>query len=333
MKPFTSKKQYDIINKRGVIMSSKNMDSSVNDFFNKIAEIKQEYKNNNNNAVTEKLLILAKKYCDYTFVGDYLLNLAEEYITNGDYQTGVSIIKIVDENFNYVNNTTLLNLRMAEYHIENNEYDKGIEYLIKLCSSVSNYEESIEFNELTKVWQKYKHLVKDKVAPSVSVNSCSTPLKPEECSMNIEEIFSLPHSELLNELSVHLNEMSANGDALDLLNETEKTVFYIDKLCSEVNSGGFGGYLYYNGHHFNNTCKSLEKIKATEMISLMENIKTKFPKKIIPETIISIQNAIDSLEENGIDFEAEDSLFYDTEEKKLLDILVKFILVNKKKFR
>lgn len=314
-------------------MSSKNMDSLVNDFLNKIAEIKQEYNNNNNNAVTDKLLILTKKYRDYAFVGDYLLNLAEEYITNGDYKTGISIIRIVNEYFNYVNNTTLLNLRMAEYYIENNERDKGIEYLIKLCSSVINYEESIKFNELTVLWEKYKHLVKDKVAPSVSVNSYSPPLKPEEYSINIEEIFSLPHSELLNELSVHLNEMSANGDALDLLNETEKTVFFIDELCSEVNSGGFGGYLYYNGHHFNNTCKSLEKIKATEMMSLMENIKTKFPKKEIPESIIKIQNAIDSLEENGIDFEAEDTLFYDTEENKLLGILVKFILENRKEFR
>lgn len=314
-------------------MGKKHKHNIVN-FIKSITEIKNEYQEENSvEGLAKNLLILTKEYHNCMGIGDYLLALGEEYISNNDYLAGITFIKIVDEYYSFVANTTLLNLRMAEYHIENNEIDIGIEYLFKLCSAVSNYEESIEFNELTAVWEKYKHLVKDKVPASVAIHSFNAPLKPEECSVMIDKIFSLPKSEIIHELSIHINELSANGSELNHLNKTEKVFFYIDELCAEVNSGGFESYLYYNGNHYQNVIHSLETIKAVEMLSLMKTIQSKFPKSKIPKTLNSIQNVMDSLEEKGIDFENEDSQFYDTQEKTLLALLLDYVLENKHHFR
>lgn len=307
---------------------------NIVNFIKSITEIKNEYQEENSvEGLAKNLLILAKEYHNCMGIGDYLLTLGEEYISNNDYLAGITFIKIVDEQFSLVANTTLLYLRMAEYHIENNETEIGIEYLLKLCSAVSNYEESIEFNELTAVWEKYKHLVKDKVPASVAINSFNAPLKPEECSVMIDKIFSLPKSEIIDELSTHISELSSNGSELNHLNKTEKVFFYIDELCAEVNSGGFESYLYYNGNHYQNVINSLETIKAVEMLSLMKTIQSKFPKSKIPKSLNSIQNVMDSLEEKGIDFEIEDSQFYETQDKTLIALLLGYVLENKNHFR
>ncbi len=313
---------------------SKKHTLNIEDFLKSISEIRKKYqKERSIEELTKDLLILANEYHNCMGIGDYLLTLGEEYISNNDYPAGITFIKIVNEYYSFVANTTLLNLRIAEYHIENNEIELGIDYLLKLCSAVSNYEESIRFNELTAVWEKYKHLVKDKVSASVAINSFNAPLKPEECSLMIDEIFSLPKSEIIDELSTHIKELSANGNELNRLNKTEKVFYYIDELCAEVNSGGFESYLYYNGNHFQNVINSLEIIKAVEMLLLMKTIPSKFPKNQIPKSLYGIQKTMDFLEEKGINFEMEDTQFYETEEKVMLALLLDYVLENKNHFR
>lgn len=100
-----------------------------------------------------------------------------------------------------------------------------------------------------------------------------------------------------------------------------------------MNSGGFESYLYYNGNHYQNVINSLETIKAVEMLSLMKTIQSKFPKSKIPKSLNSIQNVMDSLEEKGIDFEIEDSQFYETQDKTLIALLLGYVLENKNHFR
>ena len=151
--------------------------------------------------------------------------------------------------------------------------------------------------------------------------------------MKIGEIFALPHSELLEALSTHLGELSANGEALNYLNKTEKVLFYIDELVMEVNSGGFEGYLYYHGHHFGSLRKALETVNAVKMRDLMDTIQGKFPRGKIPKSLSAIQRAMDAMEDKGIDFEAEDEQYYDSLEKDLLDLLIAFALSNQEHFR
>lgn len=311
------------------------MEYVADKFLAEIEEIQEKYKEDKDTEkFANRLSSSALKYKKYFGTGDYLINLAEEeYYSKGDYLAGLSIIKVVHKHFKNIADELTIYLRMAEYYIENGETEKGTEYLIKLCTeTVDNYEESIGLRELTAVWEKYKHLVEGKVPPSKVYNS-GNPLPPEKCTMQIGDILNLSDDKLLNELSAHLSEMSANGEVLSRLNKWEKLVFYINELCEEVNSGGFSNYLYYCGNHFEKVKVSLETIDAEKTVELLNAVENKFPRKKVPKNIDSIQNNLDKMEEKGIDFETEDEQYYTSIEKELLNKLTAYILENKKHFR
>lgn len=285
------------------------------------------------------LLDFARRYDGRINVWDLLLNVAEEYISGGDRDTGWAILLTLREHEEQTFNQTTLFLRLAEYYLENGDAETGTGYLIRLCTDVvSNYEESIAFNDLTPVWEKYRHLVEGKVPPSVPTvsaiqNSGLVPLSPADCSMGIGEILALPEDEILSALSEHLGQMSANGSALNSLNKWEKAVFYADELCMEVNSGGFEHYLYYHGTHFEKAYQALETMDAPSVRSLMDTVRSRFPRGRIPKSQDAIQNTPDRLEDKAVDFEDADDIFYDTAEKELLLRLLRYVLENKNHFR
>lgn len=229
-------------------------------------------------------------------------------------------------------NTTAHFMRLAEAYLAKGETESARACLVLLCHRCSNYEESLEWNGLTEAWQKHKHLVEGLVPPSRRFMSAQ-PLLPKDCSMQISEIFALPDDELLSALSDHLGELSANGDALNSLNKWERTAYYVDELCMEVNSGGFGSYLYYHGTQFEKAYKAMETIAAPGVLALLETIRAKFPRKRIPKTEDALQDTLDAMEERGIDFEREDAVFYSDAVNELLARLLAFILENKQKFR
>ena len=304
-------------------------------FADKISKIQEKYKIDKDiKKLENNLLLIAVKYKNCFGMGDYLINLAEEeYFIKGDYLAGITIIKNVDKYYKSIADDVTLYLRMAEYYIENGETEKGVEYLIKLCTeTVSNYEEAIGFRKLTEVWGKYKHLVEGKVPPSEVCNN-GNPLSPEKCTMQISDIFNLADDEMLSELSTHLNEMSANGEVLNCLNKWEKIFYYVDELCVEVNSGGFSNYLYYHGNHFEKVKSALETIGAEELFELLKSVEEKFPRNKVPKNIDSIQNTLDKMEEKGIDFEAEDEKYYNETETNLLEKLTVYVKENNKRFR
>ena len=304
-------------------------------FIKDITHIQQQYQTSNDiNKLQADLYSFTDKYKAFHGIGDYMINLGEQYIDNGNYEAGILFIKTANERVSYIYNDVTLYLRMAEYYFINQETEKGTDYLIRLCTeTTSNYEESIEFRELTAVWDKYKHLVEGKVPASIPINNVPKPLPPEKCSMSITDIFALPDEDILTELSTHLAELSSNGEYLNYLNKWEKIVFYADELCMEVNSGGFNSYLYYHGKHFEKARQAFETICATQMLSLTDTIINKFPRKKVPKSMNAIQNAMDTMEEKGVDFETEDTFYYETAEKELLEKLLSYVLQNKEHFR
>ncbi len=229
-------------------------------------------------------------------------------------------------------NTTEHFMTLAEKYVNEERLEEAKACLILLCESCDNYEESIEFNELTEKWQKYRYLVENLVPPSVKFNS-TVPLLPEECTMQIKDILSLSDEEILPALSKHLSEISGGGEATDLLNKWESIVYYADELCVEVNSGGFDSYLYYHGLHFENALKALEAISAFDCLEILNCVKKKFPQKLIPKNEKALQDTIDSMEEKNINFEEEENLFYSKGEKELLKCLSSYVKENKKHFR
>lgn len=285
-------------------------------FHKEFLEIYEKYQVETNLKNLEKELYkLARKYKRYPFVANIYVNFGDQLIENGENEAGILYLQIATEIFNAYADEVTCFLRFAEYYIEKGDKEKGISYLMKLCcETTSNYEESIEFRELTQVWLRYKPLVEHKVLVSISLNDKRMPLAPEECSIKIQDILSLSKDELLLELSTHLYEMSGGGDCLNYLNRWERCVFYIDRLCVDINSDGVEHFVEYHRTHLKQTMKAMEEVGIYTGVQLLENIQKK------------IKSHID-------DFEDEEDFYYHFVEKDLLEKLYIYVISNKSRFR
>ena len=250
----------------------------------------------------------------------------------GDIAGGGACLLALEKYFPHFNNQVIFRLRMAQYHMEMGEEEAARESPLALCREIRNYEEAIEINGLTALWEKYRHLVQGLVEPSIRVitNRIKT---PGECDLQIADILALPDEDILTELSNHLQELSGDGDMIQGLNKWERTAYYVDELCMEVNSGGFEGYLYYHGTHLDKAYKALEQMGAAEMTALLDRVRAKFPRNRIPKAADSIQNTMNRMEEKGVDFEAEDDCYYGGAERELLAKLTAYVRENGKHFR
>ena len=269
---------------------------------------------------------------DY-LIGNLLVEAGDDAMEKGDTEAALVFLKAAEKCPNVGDETTLY-LRLAQIHLEKGQQEEGVAYLIKLCTEgPSNYEESIGFRELTEVWNRYRHLVDGLVPPSVSIYSGPRPLSPDECSRSIAEIWALPEDEILSALSDHVGEMSGSGEELNYLNKWERSFFYLDEISMEVNSGGFDSYLFHCGEHFHKARKALEAIDSPAMTALLDAVTAKFPRGKVPKSMDAIQNALEKLEEKGVDFEEQDDAYYNGVESEFLPKLLTYVLENKKHFR
>lgn len=310
-------------------------------FCGEVKQLKQQYSQTNApETLADGIRLLSENVAYHPFA-HLLILLGDAYITEGDFEAGIACMKSAAANFPDIYHYPLFYLRMAQYHMEKSETEIGLDYLIRLCTEIKDYKAYIVLHDMIEIWEKYKHLVADRL-PEVNVDevlvtttvlSSAQIMTPDKCSQTIDQIFSPPHTTLLADLSSHLDEMTANGTLLNYLNKWERAFYYADEICTEVNSGGFEHYLYYHGTHFVKACQVFAQIGAQQMLCIAEQIKNKFPHGRIPKSALSIQNAMDRLEEMGIDFEEEDEIYYSSAEKELLDRLTAYVLENQKHFR
>lgn len=268
------------------------------------------------------------------FDGNYVLAVlhGEQFIEQGQYDKGIELLKLAEGQPN-IDEVTLY-LRLAEYYTERNDIERGIAYLKKLCTeTVDNYEEAIDNRGLSAVWMKYRRLVDGKVPKSIRFNEPSMPIAPDQRTMQIDAIMALSDDELLSALSVHLGELSAEGEALESLNEKERVVYDADLMMTEVNSGGFGHYLYYHGDRMGALENALGLLGAEKCIALLGCVKGKFPKANPPKELGKLQSRLDKMDEKGIDFEDEDEYYYENAEKELIERLCAFVRANRAAFR
>lgn len=312
------------------------MDTLVSSVTAQLKSIKKNFEQSRDlKALKENLEEFSEKYKNYLGIGDVLINRGEEYYASGQIPAGQIFMLTADKYFDDVFDTTTLCLRCAEYYVEKGETEKGTEYLISMCEEIENYEESVAIRDLTDVWEKYKHLVEGKVTKSISVNfesasSEKVSVSPENCSMQIDDIFSLAGDKLITELSTHLYELSDNGDYPESLNSWEKTVFFADEFWQEINSDGIDGYLYYYGCNFNQAYNAFKKLKAEKTVEILSAVRKKFPNKKVPQKLAVLQNFLD---ENEPDFEDEENLFFKTCQEEVEEKLLAFIHKNKNRFR
>ena len=273
---------------------------------------------------------IAELYGDYFGVGDLILGYGEELIDNGSYNAGVEIVRIVEKYFKAVANQTLLCIRLAEWEFENGNAEKGKAYLERLVSKVDNYEEAIDVNGLTDIWNQYKTNLD---LPKSMHFMKKSPLSPAECTLVIEDIMQLPQDELLSKLSEHLNELCAYGEQIELLSEAEQTVFYIDEFIEDVNSDGISHYLYYRGDHYEKLLLSVTKINSPSSHALLGMIVRKFPQGKIPSKVKKIQSSLEKMEKRGIDFEDAEQMYFEKVENELLKNLLIYVANNSHRLR
>ena len=139
-----------------------------------------------------------QKYKSVEYLPMIMMNYADELRSKGKYDIAdLMYLEMADnKHLKYIYDEVTLYLRLAEYYINNSEIEKGKSYLIMLCDEIDNYEEAIEFRELSAEWQKLKHYVVDEIKPSlVTMN-------------DTDEDELVPDNELLELL---LSEMGSGG--------------------------------------------------------------------------------------------------------------------------
>lgn len=275
-------------------------------------QLKVLFEGENGKEEVERILPdVFKKHRDNYAICVDIVDYGDALMGQGKLEVGIRCLQIARDFWgSYVNDVTYY-LRSAEYYLELGETELGISFLIKLCCETStNFEEIIEICELTPVWKKYKHLVEGKVPASLF----DKPLAPEECSMQIEDILQLQEDELLSELSMHLYELSRNGESLNYLNRWERLVFYLDSLCTDINSDGIEHFVDYNRKRLKPTRKAMDELKIEHGVILLDRIQEKMKKHVE-------------------DFEAEESFYYEFIERELLEKLYQYVIDNKERFR
>lgn len=286
------------------------------DFLKEFKHVNEKFEEDHQKEKLEDSLYeLTKRYKENYAVCLEVVDYGEKLMDLGKKELGIRYLQIAQEALGeYVDDITFF-LRSAEYYIDKGEVELGTAYLIKLCcETTSNYEESIEFRQLTHVWEKYKYLVEGKVPASVNVNEKTRPLTPDECTMQIADILQLPEDSLLLELSTHLYELSGAGESLNYLNRWERGVFYLDLLCTDINSDGIEHFTEYHGKHWKQTKKAMEGLNIEKGVLLMDQIHNKMKKHVE-------------------DFEDEEAFYYEFVEKELLEKLYQYVIENKERFR
>ena len=244
------------------------------EFTKEFQKIKAELETEDKQDESEKTLrALLKKYRDNYKVFSDVFQYGDDLMEQGDLQLGLRYLKIAKDAFPMYADGVTYYLRNAQYYIETGDIETGTSYLIKLCcETVDNYEESIGFRGLTHVWEKYKYLVEGKVPVSIWLGQKGTPLKPEECTMQIADILQLSEDSLLSDLSMHLYELSGGGDFLNYLNRWEKLVFYLDTLCTDINSDGMEDFEEEEEFYY----KHVEKELLEKLYQYVMENKTRF---------------------------------------------------------
>lgn len=273
---------------------------------------------------------IAASYRSFFGVGDLLLAYGEELIEGGRYDAGISVFKIVENHFETVANDALFYVRLAEYAFENGESEKGKDYLLRFVSRVDNYEEAVENSGLSAVWDKYKSLLGD-LKPSVQIMK-KAPLPPEKCTLCIADILKLPKDSMLSALSLHLCERSADGECMESLTEEEKTFFYIDAFVEQLNADGISHYLSYYGYDFYKLSLAASALGEKNLNCLLSKIENKFPRHRVPKRTEVIDAHLEKMEENGLDFEEDETFYYETVEAGLIEALFLYVMEHSDRF-
>ena len=97
------------------------------------------------------------------------------------------------------------------------------------------------------------------------------------------------------EIDTYLNEKCEYGEKIDRLNESQKTLLFIENLEREINNGGFNQF-YWNlsGDYANETVDALIKIRANKTAEIVKKANSEFKDAAVPKDQTERQNKLET---------------------------------------
>lgn len=188
----------------------------------------------------------------------------------------------------------------AENLIKGNDYQKGI--MIIKCIYESKYFDFIS-DDVTVYILLARHYIENgdiEKGKQFLIKTANETTDNYEESLKFRgylDVFNkykpLVEDKIKKSLSTDTEEELSDNDLLEL-------------LLQEVHSGGYESYLSNYSKYFDRTLKLAKKRKMTLLAKQLERIKSKFPNNAVHD------NAVDVIENNGLNFDSEDELFYNT---------------------
>jgi hypothetical protein len=126
---------------------------------------------------------------------------------------------------------------------------------------------------------------------------------------------------------------SKNTENLELLNEYEKYVIFINMLDAQVNNGGFDQYFFNSsGENAHETLIALEKINAPKTAKLLTDAISVFPKLPIPKDTNVRRKLMDNLSDKiSNTWDELDNQFYKSQEH-IGGLVINYVRENKNHF-
>ena len=152
------------------------MKRSVHNLMGSFLKAQEGLKNTAPDQLSAALEDYANRFSAFPWAADYLIRVGDDAMESGDRGTAFLYLDTAYRHFPSAGNKVTLYLRLAQYHLDAGNTEAGIQFLNLLCTAtVDNYEESIECNNLTDVWNRCKHHLPDRTPPLSTKYESDTP--------------------------------------------------------------------------------------------------------------------------------------------------------------
>jgi hypothetical protein len=152
--------------------------------------------------------------------------------------------------------------------------------------------------------------------------------------INIDKILEIEdETTAIVELDMKLNEISDYGEKVERLNESQKTVLFVENLEREINNGGFNQFFFNSSGDFTHeTVKALKAIKAFKTADIVAKSISVWPNQDVPANRSKRQDMLKQIEPRAnLIWNQCDEEFYKYQDH-IVSLLLDYVKANKSNF-
>jgi len=163
---------------------------------------------------------------------------------------------------------------------------------------------------------------------SAVISSCG------QRKIDIEKILKIDNETIaIIELDTKLNEISNYGEDIERLNESQKTVLFVENLEREISNGGFNQFFFNSSGNFSHeTVTALKSIKAFKTADIVSKSISAWPNQKVPKDRVKRQDILAQIEEQANPvWNNCDEEFYKHQDNVVI-LLLDYVKSNKSNF-